>query len=38
VENLYCTDGGVFVTGSGYNPTLTIIALALRAAAKIAAA
>jgi len=32
VENLYCVDGGVFVTSSGYNPTLTIIALALRAA------
>ena len=36
LENLHCTDGGVFVTGSGYNPTLTIIALALRAAGKIA--
>lgn len=36
LENLYCTDGGVFVTGSGYNPTLTIIALALRAAGRIA--
>jgi choline dehydrogenase-like flavoprotein len=37
VGNLYCADGGVFVTGSGYNPTLTIIALALRMAASIAA-
>jgi choline dehydrogenase-like flavoprotein len=35
VDNLYCTDGGVFVTGSGYNPTLTIIALALRTAGAI---
>ncbi len=32
VDNLYCMDGGVFVTSSGYNPTLTIITLALRAA------
>jgi gluconate 2-dehydrogenase alpha chain len=36
VDNLYCMDGGVFVTGSGYNPTLTIIALALRAAGNVA--
>jgi gluconate 2-dehydrogenase alpha chain len=35
VDNLYCMDGGVFVTSSGYNPTLTIITLALRAAAKL---
>jgi choline dehydrogenase-like flavoprotein len=34
-ENLYCVDGGVMPTGSGYNPTLTLIALALRAAANI---
>jgi choline dehydrogenase-like flavoprotein len=32
IENLYCTDGAVFPTGSGYNPTPTIIAVALRAA------
>jgi choline dehydrogenase-like flavoprotein len=32
IDNLYAADGGVFPTGSGYNPTLTIIALALRAA------
>jgi choline dehydrogenase-like flavoprotein len=37
VENLYCADGGVFVTGSGYNPTPTIIALALRTAGAIIA-
>jgi choline dehydrogenase-like flavoprotein len=35
VDNLYAMDGGVFVTSSGYNPTLTIITLALRAAANI---
>lgn len=32
LDNLYCMDGGTFVTSSGYNPTLTIITLALRAA------
>ena len=32
VDNLWCADGGVFPTGSGYNPTPTIIAVALRAA------
>jgi len=35
VDNLYNMDGGVFVTSSGYNPTLTIITLALRAAANL---
>jgi choline dehydrogenase-like flavoprotein len=35
VDNLYCVDGSVFVTGSGYNPTPTIIALALRIAGAI---
>lgn len=29
LENLYCADGALFVTSSGYNPTLTIFALAL---------
>lgn len=38
LENLYNADGAVFVTSSGYNPTLTIIALSLRTAAAIAAA
>jgi len=33
VENLYCADSGVFPTASGYNPTPTIIAMALRTAA-----
>lgn len=35
LANLYCMDGGVMPTGSGYNPTLTLIALALRAAAHL---
>ena len=35
VENLHCVDGGVFPTGSGYNPTPTIIAVALRTAASL---
>jgi choline dehydrogenase-like flavoprotein len=35
VDNLYCMDGGVMPTGSGYNPTLTLIALALRASANL---
>jgi len=30
VNNLYACDGSVFPTASGYNPTLTIIAVALR--------
>lgn len=36
-DNLYCMDGGVMPTASGYNPTLTLIALALRAAANLVA-
>ena len=32
LENLYCADGAVFVTSSGFNPTLTIQAVALRTA------
>jgi choline dehydrogenase-like flavoprotein len=35
LDNLYCVDGSAFVTGSGYNPTPTIIALALRNAGAI---
>jgi len=38
MENLYCADGALFPTSSGYNPTLTIQALALRVAAAIVAA
>jgi len=37
LENLYCADGGVFVTSTGYNPTLTIQALACRQAYDILA-
>jgi choline dehydrogenase-like flavoprotein len=36
LENLYCGDGAVFPTGSGYNPTPTIIAVALRTAGNLA--
>ena len=36
LANLYCADGGVFVTATGYNPTLTIQALACRQARFIA--
>src|SRR5262249_52942837 len=36
VDNLYATDGSVFVTSSGYNPTLTIFATALKIAHGIA--
>lgn len=35
LENLYCTDGAVFATASGFNPTLTIHTLALRSAGNI---
>ncbi len=35
LENVFCADGGVFVTSSGFNPTLTIQALALRTAGNI---
>jgi choline dehydrogenase-like flavoprotein len=35
LDNLYCADGSVFVTSSGYNPTLTIHALALHTAGNI---
>ena len=36
VENLLCADSSVFVTSSGYNPTLTLTALALRTARLLA--
>jgi choline dehydrogenase-like flavoprotein len=32
VENLLCADSSVFVTSTGYNPTLTLVALAIRTA------
>ena len=36
VDNLFACDGSVFPTSSGYNPTLTIVALALRIARGLA--
>ena len=36
VDNLYACDGSVFVTSSGYNPTLTLIAVSLKIAHGIA--
>ena len=36
-DNLWITDGSLHVTNGGFNPALTIMALAFRAAAKIAA-
>src|SRR5207248_5590100 len=30
VENMICTDSSVFPTSTGYGPTLTIVALAIR--------
>jgi choline dehydrogenase-like flavoprotein len=36
IPNLYAIDGSVFPTASGYNPTLTIEALAWRAAERLA--
>ena len=35
IDNLYCMDGGVMPSSSGYNPSLTIITLALRAASNL---
>jgi choline dehydrogenase-like flavoprotein len=36
LENLFLADGSVFVSSGGFNPTLTIMALALRTADRIA--
>jgi choline dehydrogenase-like flavoprotein len=36
LDNVYIGDGSVFVTGSGRNPTLTIMALSLRMARQVA--
>jgi choline dehydrogenase-like flavoprotein len=36
VENLLCTDSSVFPTSTGYGPTLTIVALAIRACRALA--
>jgi choline dehydrogenase-like flavoprotein len=36
VENVVCTDSSVFPTSTGYGPTLTLVALAIRACRNIA--
>jgi choline dehydrogenase-like flavoprotein len=36
VENMICTDSSVFPTSTGYGPTLTIVALAIRACRDLA--
>jgi choline dehydrogenase-like flavoprotein len=36
VGNLYCADGALFPTSSGFNPTMTIVALSLYVAAGMA--
>jgi hypothetical protein len=38
LDNLYFADGSVFVSAGGFNPTVTIMALALRSARSIAGA
>jgi gluconate 2-dehydrogenase alpha chain len=36
VENVVCTDSSVFPTSTGYGPTLTLVALAIRACRNVA--
>jgi choline dehydrogenase-like flavoprotein len=36
LDNVHIADGSVFTSSGGFNPTLTIMALALRAARQIA--
>ena len=36
VENVVCTDSSVFPTSAGYGPTLTLVALAIRASRALA--
>ncbi len=36
VENMVCADSSVFPTSTGYGPTLTLVALALRACRALA--
>jgi choline dehydrogenase-like flavoprotein len=36
IENMVCTDSSVFPTSTGYGPTLTIVALAIRACRELA--
>ena len=38
VDNVVITDSSVFPTSTGYGPTLTIVALAIRAARALAGA
>jgi hypothetical protein len=38
LDNVFFTDGSVFASSGGFNPTLTIMALALRSARSIAGA
>ena len=35
VDNMFCADSSVFATSTGYNPTLTICALAHRMASHL---
>jgi choline dehydrogenase-like flavoprotein len=36
MDNVVCTDSSVFPTSTGYGPTLTIVALAIRASRALA--
>ena len=36
IDNVVCTDSSVFPTSTGYGPTLTIVALAIRASRALA--
>jgi choline dehydrogenase-like flavoprotein len=36
VDNVLCTDSSVFPTSTGYGPTLTLVALAMRASGALA--
>ena len=38
LDNVYVADGSVFVSGGGFNPTLTIMALSLRMARHLSGA
>jgi choline dehydrogenase-like flavoprotein len=38
VDNVLCTDSSVFPTSAGYGPTLTLVALAMRACRALAGA
>jgi choline dehydrogenase-like flavoprotein len=34
IQNLWCSDGALFPTSSGYNPTMTIVSLSCWVAAN----